>query len=397
MKKHFNPAAFIKVWLLLTLFPVTSCEKDPVPEQEDISPVSLEELAGIFSNLKLCPEHLDEVYSAVSSSLSHGYDEEYMMADLFTSPGAGVGSDEADTKASSSEWKTPLRDLLSDYLGSIFQTKSGERSFSSAEEYMKALMESDAQIYWPYSEEWDGESYPIITFNPGSDLQSNIGYQMSPDGTVKEVVVNEDKARKGNVWVMNRNEDSGYQTLEMLRLSDPDWGSGGSISIRTKGGPEGSGTKALLLKSFEARRNFDTWFAGASEFFVKVGAVEDFLASTEAEMKLYSSEVTDFMVVVKRSQVGTPIPFNVVLISEYTEQMDQFAFLITEDDGGTRTSWKTSAVVKIQSKSYGFEVELPLNSRDDIVWRGKLARSFIEKNDGQEVHFGDVYVRFALE
>lgn len=397
MKKDFIKKTAAKV-LLFALPPLmaASCEKVPVPGPEDRSSAALEEIAGIFSNLQLQKDHLREVHSAVSASLENGYDEEYTMADLFSSPGSGVGSSEPETKGAATGWPSPLRDLLSDYLRNNIATRSESGAYASADEYIAALAASDIQIYWPYSENWNGESYPIITFDPGSEVQSNIGYQMSEKGCVGEVVVNEKKAEAGNVWVMNRNDDSGYRTLEMLLRENPDLG-GGHITVNTKSAGDYSGTRTLLLKSFEARRNYDCWFAGASEFFIKVGAVEDFLASTEAEMKLYSAEVTDFMLVVKRSEVGHPIPLDVVLISEYTDQMDQFAFLITEDDGGTRTTWRTSAVVKVQSKSYGFEVELPLNSRDDIVWRGKLARGFIEKNNGQEAHLGDVYVTFGLE
>lgn len=398
MKNPSISKVAVKVWLLCLLpLVAASCEKVPVPEPEETPSVSLEELAGIFSNLKLRQEHLDEVHSAVSSSMENGYDEEYTMSDLFRSPGSGVGSAESETKASAESWPEPVRDLLSDYLREHYSQTKAVGSYGNADDYIAALAASDVQIYWPYSEEWDGESYPVITFNPGSDIQANIGYQMSEDGVVKEVVVNERKAMDGNVWVINRNEDSSYMTLEMLRRRDPEWGRGGDIVIRPTAETKASETRTLLLKSFEARRNFDSWFAGASEFFVKCGAVEDFQASTEAEMKLYSPEVTDFMVVVKRSQVGAPIPFNAVLVSEWTDQLDQFAFMITEDDGGTRTTWKTSAMVKIQSKSYGFDIEIPFHSHDDIVWRGKLSRNYLEKNSGEEGHFGDVYLTFGFD
>ena len=129
---------------------------------------------------------------------------------------------------------------------------------------------------------------------------------------------------------------------------------------------------------------------------MKIGSVEDFVASTEAELKLYTPAVTDFMIVVKRNMAGTAIPFNAVLVSDWTEQLEQCAFMITEDDGGTRTSWKCSAVVKVASKSYGFEVNLPFNTRDDIVWRGKLSRRYIEKNDNVTGHFGDVDLTFEI-
>ena len=384
--------------LLCLILPlaVLSCEKFPaVEEPEDPSPVSLEELAYIFSRLPLQQEHLDEVHTAVSSSLEHGYDEEYMMADLFSSPGAGVGS--AATKAPEGRWARPLRTLLEDYLEQTFATRADAvlPPPGSAAEYISVLTQSDAQIYWPYSEAWDGYSLPVITFDPGGDLEANIGYEMRPDGSVKEVVVNENTAMERPVWVMNRNDDSGYQTIEMLRRQDPDWGRGGSIVVSkdTKASDE---AKTLILKEFEARRNYDSWFAGGSEFWVKAGSLEDFCASTEAEMRLYSPSVTDFLVVVKRSEIGRKIPFNAILVSEWTEQLQSLAFMVTEDDGGTLTSWKCNAKVMIKSKSYGFEIEIPFNSRDDIVWRGQLTRNYFEKNNDVEGRFGDVYLTFGI-
>ena len=218
---------------------------------------------------------------------------------------------------------------------------------------------------------------------------------MHDDGSVKEIVVNEETAMKRPVWVINRNDDSGYKTIEMLRREDPDWGSGGTVVVR-KDTKSSDNTKTLILKEFEMSRNYDSWFSGASEFFVKAGSVEDFNASTEAEMRLYSPTITDFMVVVKRSQVGQKIPFQAVLVSEWTENLQSLAFLVTEDDGGTVTSWKCTAKVTIKSKTYGFDMELPYKSRDDIVWRGQLTRKYIEKNNGLEGRFGDVWLTFGF-
>ena len=148
-KSFFGTAA--KALLLLSLF---SCEKFPVVDEEDSPPVSLEELAMIFSRLPLEQEHLDEVHSAVCSSVGNGYDEEYTMADLFTSPGAGVGARSAGTKAPAERWSRPLRTLLEDYLENAYATRSGDTPGpASAAEYISALTGSDLQIFWPYSED----------------------------------------------------------------------------------------------------------------------------------------------------------------------------------------------------------------------------------------------------
>ena len=158
-----------------------------------------------------------------------------------------------------------------------------------------------------------------------------------------------------------------------------------------------SASKCLILKTFKANRNYDCWFAGASEFFVKTGSVKDFTASTEAELKLYNPKITDFMIVVKRGQVGKTIPFNAMLITDWTEQLTHCAFMIIEDDGGTWTEWKCTALVRLASKSYGIELSIPVKSWDDIVWRGRMAWNWLEASSGDVSHFGDVDLTFAVE
>ena len=407
-------------------------------EPEDSLPVlPLSDVAVLLSELPIGEEQVREVYDAVTSSSWNGYDEEYMMTDLFREPGSGVGDDRISDMARSAkrkameragvatraarEYGTPLKSLIEEHLKDR-QTKSGSPLTTSAgtvitaAEYLAALESSDIQIYWPYSEDWDGTGYPVITFDPDDGGSTNSGYRLvvDEDGnrSVEEVIVDEEMAKSQPVWVVNRNDDSGYSSLEMLRMQEPEWGEGGGeiiINPRSAapgmawsadngipaGGDDG-GVKTLVLKDFTMLRNYDSWFAGASEFFVKIGAVEDFTASTEAEMRVYNPSVTDFMIVVKRKYVGQPQPFNAVLVSDWTDQLTHCALMITEDDGGTKTSWKCSAVVKIKSKSYGFEIDLPLNRRDDIVWRGQLSRKYIIANNGETGHFGDVDLTFEI-
>ena len=90
------------------------------------------------------------------------------------------------------------------------------------------------------------------------------------------------------------------------------------------------------------------------------------------------------------------MPFNAIIVSEWTDNLSSCAFIITEDDGGSRTTWKCSATVKYNSKNYGFDLEIPLNTRDDIVWRGQLTRNFVEKYSGRTLRFGDVSLVLEL-
>ena len=286
-----------------------------------------------------------------------------------------------------------MRNQIARYLDSDMITKSAAQEMDP-ETFIKLLADSDTQIYWPYSENWDGKTYPVITFDPENGKDTSEGYELvvDIDGNrhVKTIIVDEEMAKQRPVWVVNRNTDSGFTPLVLSQSSNQS-----SAALRTKA--EDFSGRSLILKEFKANRNYDNWFAGASEFWFKIGSIEDFTAVTEAEMYLYNPSVTDFMLVVKRGQVGTVLPLNVLLVSNWTDQIVNSAFMVTEDDGGTRTDWECTALVRVESKSYGVEMKLPLNSRDDIVWRGQLASKWLESHNGKAGHFGDVDVTFELQ
>ena len=404
---------------LLCLLLLLSCNRIPEPvEDRDNAALPLDQVAQMLSELPMEPVHFKEVHRAVSSSSGNGYDEEYMMKDLFASPGRGVGEEDSGKSGNSVEEHSkslsdilPLRDLIIQYAENRAATKA---SGFDPGLWLESLSSSDIQIYWPYSEDWDGETQPVFTYDPGDGSQVGVGWKVDTDErgarTVRKIEVDEKYAAAYPVWVVNRNSDSGYTSLDVMRREHPEWDNGGGaliiggpVSSRAPGVPlpeEGtkaaSSVKTLILKDFTMRRHYDTWLAGGSEFFIKAGSVNDFVASTEAELQLYVPAVTDFMVVVKRKQLGQALPFNTVLVSDWTSQLTQVAFMIVEDDGGSLTQWKCSAVVKVASKSYGFDISLPFNTRDDIVWRGQLSRRYIEATDKIAGHFGDVDITFEV-
>lgn len=379
---------FLAALCAVSLFGCEEVLLTPVDEQEpgEEPAVLLEDVARVLSHVPLGGEQLDEVYDAARASAANGYDEEYRMQELFAEPGCGVG-DAGSTKADT--YSKPLRELLKE---AVYATKASG-GLEDPDAWLDALSASDIQIYWPFSDQWNGDAKPVITFDPGGDATQNEGYILEADGSVTKVLVTEEMAREQPVWVVNRNSDADYKTLEMLRREDPDWGQGGGSLVVTKGDAP---LRTLVLRSLKARRNFDSWLAGAAELFVKMAKVENFKASTEAELRLYDPAITDFMVVVRRGQKGKEVELNTVLVSEWSEQLSSCGLMIIEDDGGTQTSWKCSAVVKYKSQSYGFEVDLPFRTRDDIVWRGSLTRNFVERNSGKPVNLGDVEVVLEL-
>ena len=255
--------------MLFSACEVTDNRIPVVPEEEGIS-VRLDEVAEILAMLPIRKSQMGEVHDAVSSSSDNGYDEEYTMRQLFVSPGSGVG--DRGSKSGKS-YEEPLWKLIDDQVRSMSATKSLSMD---PDKFLQALTESDIQIYWPFSDEWDGESMPVITFDPEDGAEVNTGYKLvvEDDGSrhVEEVEVDEEMAMEVPVWVVNRNDDAGYTSLEMLRREDPNWGEGGgAIIVNPKQTKSDKTLKTLILKEFTMTRNYDSWFAGASEFFVKIG------------------------------------------------------------------------------------------------------------------------------
>lgn len=426
MKEHSNikyQQFLISSVLVLALASCEILDNDPdkhTDQENDSTCIALDEVAHILSAIPFNTAQLQEVHDAATSSSDNGYDEEYTMKNLFESPGSGVGGED-DTRSVQS-YARPMRDLITDYVRSkAFTRSSGEDSGWNPDTFLNALQNSDIQIYWPYSDQWDGATLPVVTFDPGGDADVNVGYEVlsGDDGIrhVREVIVDEEMARDRPVWVVNRNSDAGYKSLEMLRREDQAWGEGGGDIIVKPSATKSADQpyRMLVLKEFTMKRNYDSWFAGASEFFVKIASLDDFTASTEAELKLYNPQITDFMIVVKRNQVGVPQNFNVMLVSEMKRHLiehsddcdgecnedcryayDEYAFMITEDDGGTKEDWNCKGKVYIAGKSYGVEVTIPLNTRDDIVWRGMLSGNALQRYADKPNHFGDVDIVFGI-
>ncbi len=380
---------FIIIFATLLLAACTQnidIQKPTADDEEIIADVNLKNLAKMFSSLPLEASHLQEVHDAVGASCDQGYDEEYTLYRLISSPGAGVGN---PTTKTTKGYSNPLRNLIRKYYQENPQTKA------SAEEMMAQLSESDYQLYWPYSENWDGKTYPVITFDPGYGAESNYGFELIPqeDGSIAidSIFVSEKLARKRPVWVLNSNTDAGFTPLELFS-------SGPAATPANSSDPQPQGRqRKLSMKSFRMLRNYDSWFGGASEFMIRCGSADGFTASTEAELKLFYPTVTDFTIVVRRKDVGKELPFDALLVSDFTSQMENLAFLITEDDGGSSTSWKCQAIVKVQSKSYGIDLDIPYRQKDDIVWRGRLSARYFEQEDVVSGRFGDVIVTFELD
>ena len=179
---------------LAGILSVAACERpDPVenpPVNEEEKPLvfTLDEVARLLAAVPVGTSQVAEVRDAVSESAGNGYDEEYPMRQVFEAPGTGVGA-EPVTRVEA--YPEPLRDLLTAEVRRQYGTRSLD-----ADAFLDALSESDVQIYWPFSDAFEGGETPVITFDPGGDETKNIGWIRLEDGSLEEVIVDEELAQK---------------------------------------------------------------------------------------------------------------------------------------------------------------------------------------------------------
>ena len=160
--KYFFKISFI---LLYMCFIIVSCKKydDTISDERlnELSPTqikqrdNLNDIAQIVVSIADNNKTYQAIHSAVVDNMKVGMDEQFLFNEmLYPKDNKGPLSDDGGFGKRFKE--------------AISSSKSG----SNLESF---ILSENVQIYWPYSEEWDGISEPVITFDPIEDADENIG------------------------------------------------------------------------------------------------------------------------------------------------------------------------------------------------------------------------------
>lgn len=135
---------------------------------------------------------------AIASSII-GLDESIYLDEV-------MAEENPTTKSSVTSNNKIIKDFILDNITSN-KTKSTEDV---------TMVINNIEIYWPYSEDWDGVSQPVVVINKNSDDQfieadKVYAYKLTPNqgGTgydVETIIVDEEYALKNPVWVINESD-----------------------------------------------------------------------------------------------------------------------------------------------------------------------------------------------
>ena len=154
----------------------------------------LNDVALMLTEIGLDDDLCNEVHSSVSVAIEKGLDEDLYFRELWMK--------DEDVKVKSYNSGSILKDRLEDYFMKNPSTKNTEGNF---------LKDSNIEIYWPYSENWDGKTKPVIAPVPvGQECDTLYGYKVisEPGSKVKldTVLVDDDYAYENPVWIINHME-----------------------------------------------------------------------------------------------------------------------------------------------------------------------------------------------
>ena len=380
--------------MLMTSVVLVSCsgdegpgaEREPDLDDEFVAQREETVLGGATARFlithDLTKEVAAEVHAAVTKSLNYGLEEACYFREILT-------RDEGWAKiVAESEKGEGIAGLFS---------QGGTGKYGLTADDITRLIEGDYQIYWPYSEYWDGETLPAVTFVPelADSIQvfyGSTGYQIS-DAGVEKIVVDEDLLREGAVWVVSI-ADIPYAEL-------PDFNAGerekdgvcylgrrdaDAECDRPTMAPQSESGKLepwgkFCLGKFMADYQFDKWCRGGSEFDISFTQYSGDYISTLKELREVRATTTTIRFVRTRDDIRSRrwIDFNDFVLEPRWYDNEDGVFSIREINGGERITQQFVCTMGVGGEKYGFLSEdYDIERENDVVcYRNSIAHFMV--------------------
>lgn len=337
----------------------------------------LNTVADILVQLPLNEENVSEVHSAVTSSLNYGIDEDYYFREILdNSKYSKIVSKSASTRNEFSS----LGELMKKYVLS-----ASTRTEKNDEIDLNSLAESDIQIYWPYSENWDGKSMPVITFTPEDENQEwNYGYIKNGE-KIDTIIINEDYAEQHPVWIISKSDIS-YDNLP--EFSENKFEKNGisfltSKKIETQNVPlpiaaSSRNVYTVNLGEIMSTKQYDSIWGGGSEFIFQMGAAQNYQFNNGSLIS-FSPLVTCHRICLSRKQIKKKrwINVNQPIIPDWVPNMTEVAFMLIEDDGGSHRDINQNLTIALKDEYVDFNVTLKMRSHDELIHRITYSHNYI--------------------
>lgn len=380
----------MQFFIIAILF--SSCEKDYVTDviqneqfaekniMDSIVMSDLLPIASLLSHISINNDICKEVHEAVSSATDNGLEESYYFQEILKEENNKITTRSGNPSA--------LGTLIKNYF-----TNSTTRSADADAINLELLAKSDIQIYWPYSEDWDGKTLPVITYAPeNEDQEWNYAYKRNGD-KIDTIIVNEEYMEKNPVWIINKSDIS-YEDLPNFSLKQKNKN---NVLFLSKSNEKidnlhyttraaGEPVYTVYLGQFMAEKQYDKVWSGGSEFAIQMGAIENMQIESIQQLSSTNPQVTYLRITRSRKDIKKKrwITLNSVLSSDWYPNENNAAFMIHEEDQGKDINWEAELSIKIKGKDFGFKAKLPFGSHDDLIYKTVYKRTFVFSTNNNE-------------
>ena len=332
-------------------------------------------------------EEAHKIHNAVSDALSAGLDEIYYLKEY-------TANSVSENKVSK-EQPTEISKMLRTALCELDNLNTPDISTRSSSNPINLFNHERLEIYWPYSDKWDGTTTPVVAYAP-TDLSSfsTEGYILI-NGTLQRVTVTEEYCMNHPVWLITENETP-YNLLpnftngEMVSpdgilysTNDISTTSSGlfpslpkDTTIHTANDP----VATVKLGYVRSEKNHDSWIAGGSEYVFRFMSLTNTDLKCENDTSKCVPDLARTKVCFTRDQIKkkTQKEIKAVAVSDWKKSLDNIVMTLVEEDGGSNgTPFEATINVTFKGKQYGIEVSIPRFNLDDLIATRTYARTYI--------------------
>ncbi|MFV0585396.1 MAG: hypothetical protein ACK5N4_25550 [Parabacteroides gordonii] len=170
---------------------------DGMPRTKSVeNTVELSTVAQLLASIEIDQAVMNEVKAGVERSRKYGLDEEYRFTDMLKPSLSKIQR--------SSESSVLLQKMADVFNAQQEQLKLGVSSF----DFFNCLSDNDIQIYWPFSEKWDGYTQPILLY---ATDDNNRACKIHIEGGIIDVdtiSTTREFMKNNTVWIISINETS---------------------------------------------------------------------------------------------------------------------------------------------------------------------------------------------
>ncbi len=337
--------------LAIALCGLTACSSDEHIEPEVIEDVQLtkDDVANILKSIEIDAALSKEIHQGVTNALNLGFDEEVGFKTL-------LSNDEKTRGVASSLLMERLNAAASG-----LSTRNGYMPLSINNSTIAALEESDYMIYWPYSEEWNGEDLPTIVVAPeDEDADEAEGIRITEKGIYETVIVNEDYMLKHPVWVITKEQKTDAVIIP-----------GAAVEAEREFKTRAANTLYVwLLDHMQVLHQYDGPFAGGSEIDVQV---------VFPALQGYAAINNKFRLNFSRSDIskGRSKAINQILNTNWRPEQITNGMVITESDGGSNVTKTIAVTAKIENTPISITTTYTIQDGDDEIASMPLDRDYM--------------------